>query len=464
VARGYVYKRCKAHGTTGTPARGKRPPVPACRCKSGTWTWRAAGAVNHATGRRTQPSKGGFPDKESAAAALTDYLAETDGGRRTYDRKMTVGTWMRRWLVECERRVAAGTMEQRTLNGYRGHIDEHLAPLLGGNRLRDLTREHVDAALAQLAKPVETSTTTGRGRRFTGTRTASTINSIRRTLRTCLAAAERAGRIDRNPASGKLEAIGRIGNAESPWWEPGELQAFLDHVADDELVTMWTVAAFTGLRRSELCGLAWQALDLTGPVPGLHVLQRVSAANGPHPCPRCPGAHTGRLIRPLAKSKAGVRWVPLAKPALAALERRKVALEAWKETAGEVYVDHGLVWSTQRGEPLQPNDVTKRHGELVATAGLPPITLHNMRHGAGSLMVAAGMPIELVAKVLGHASPSVTRGIYLHGLKGVLAAGVDAAADLVRAPTPAVPHAAMEATQERYTQGSGGLPPEAKPT
>jgi integrase len=55
-----------------------------------------------------------------------------------------------------------------------------------------------------------------------------------------------------------------------------------------------------------------------------------------------------------------------------------------------------------------------------------------MRHGAGSLLLAAGVPIEIVAMILGHASPNITRSVYAHVLRGPARQGMEAPAALVR--------------------------------
>jgi Phage integrase family len=57
---------------------------------------------------------------------------------------------------------------------------------------------------------------------------------------------------------------------------------------------------------------------------------------------------------------------------------------------------------------------------------------HDTRHGAASMMIAAGVPIETVSLILGHSTSSTTRQIYTHTLRGPAAAALEAAAALVR--------------------------------
>ena len=78
---------------------------------------------------------------------------------------------------------------------------------------------------------------------------------------------------------------------------------------------------------------------------------------------------------------------------------------------GPDYSDHGLVFCEVEGTPLRPSKVTEAFAGHAAACGLPPIRLHDARHGACSLLIAGGVPIEVVQMILGHSSPSVTRQV-----------------------------------------------------
>ena len=65
--------------------------------------------------------------------------------------------------------------------------------------------------------------------------------------------------------------------------------------------------------------------------------------------------------------------------------------------------------------------------EHTSQCELPQITLHDMRHGACSLILPGGVPVEVVQMILGHCSPAVTRRVYAHLLRGATAEQVEAA-------------------------------------
>jgi integrase len=81
--------------------------------------------------------------------------------------------------------------------------------------------------------------------------------------------------------------------------------------------------------------------------------------------------------------------------------------------------------------------VTKRFTELCHEAGIRKIKLHDLRHGAASLRLAAGIDIGTVSKILGHSSITITLDTYSHLLAGVGRDAAERAAALVpRAPRP----------------------------
>jgi len=94
--------------------------------------------------------------------------------------------------------------------------------------------------------------------------------------------------------------------------------------------------------------------------------------------------------------------------------------------------EEGGTSALQEGTPQRPDTVAKEFEDLAVTAGLPRLCLRDARHEACSLLLAAGVPIEIVAVILGHASPTVTRSVDAHVLRGPARQGMEAAAALVR--------------------------------
>jgi integrase len=72
------------------------------------------------------------------------------------------------------------------------------------------------------------------------------------------------------------------------------------------------------------------------------------------------------------------------------------------------------VFANATGDPLDPSDVSKRIHGLLAPIGLPKLRMHDLRHGYITLLIRQGVPILMVAKLAGHASPVMTLNTYGH--------------------------------------------------
>jgi integrase len=103
---------------------------------------------------------------------------------------------------------------------------------------------------------------------------------------------------------------------------------------------------------------------------------------------------------------------------------------------GDDYTDHDLVFAEVDGSPLRPANVTAAFERYAVACELPRTKLHSMRHGACSLMLAGGVPIEVVQMVLGHSSPAVTRSVYRHMLRKATAEQVETATQLLTRHRP----------------------------
>jgi integrase len=208
---------------------------------------------------------------------------------------------------------------------------------------------------------------------------------------------------------------------------------------DDRLSALYELATYAGLRRAELCGLRWADVDTDD--GGLTVRQTIVSVTRSQvtpeqmACPVCGAEHTGRLFK-RPKSRTGRRWVPLAAPAQAALARHREAQREEREFFGGDYDDHDLVFCRADGVPLRPDRVTAAFEDHVKACGLPVIRLHDARHGACSLLLAGGVPIEVVQMILGHASPDITRRIYEHLLRKITAEQVEKATELLTRHRP----------------------------
>ena len=168
-------------------------------------------------------------------------------------------------------------------------------------------------------------------------------------------------------------------------WTPEQTATFLHASRGHELFALYLVMALTGLR--------WCDLDLDeGLLMVSHQVQD----------------HNGRTVICPPKTQTSVRTVALPRVIVVVLrhlyERQRRRLPGGVST--------GFVFVKSRGMPFSPGYLTHTFRRLAALAGVPPIRLHDLRHGAASLMLAAGGELKVVQDTLGHDSIVLTADTY----------------------------------------------------
>lgn len=405
--KGSVYKRCKCPVERDSKGRRK-----ACRKAHGSWVFVADLGIDPATGKRRQVRKSGFRNSDEAEAALAKFVTDVDTGQVAHDAKQTVEQYLRSWL---EVKRDSGT-RPTTMRSYTQHVDSYLAPHLGRLRLGDLRAQHVEKMLRDIAVSKD-------GKALS----PATVRRVHATLRSALTSAKRKHLVAFNAAE-NLE-LPRAPRPQVRPWEAAELGVFLDHAATDRLGSLYEVMAMTGLRRGEAAGLRWDDVDLTKGV--ITVRQQIVDGVKGVPCPYCKKIH-GRTAFGAPKTASGEnRVVDLDQTTAGVLLAQQLAQGTEREQWGEAYQDHGLVFAREDGTPLSPQHISDTFKQLATAAGLRPIRLHDLRHGQASLMLAAGVPLAVVSKRLGHSTIGITADTYSHMLEGVGAQAAAAAAALV---------------------------------
>ena len=140
----------------------------------------------------------------------------------------------------------------------------------------------------------------------------------------------------------------------------------------------------------------------------------------------------GVVVEDTPKSEAGGRVIALDEGTVVALKNHRKRQLTDRMAWGEAWIESGKVFCRENGAPLHPNDVSDQfQDELLIDAGLPPIRLHDLRHGAASLMLAAGVDMKVVQETLGHSNIAITANTYTSVYPEVATAAAEATARMV---------------------------------
>jgi integrase len=228
--------------------------------------------------------------------------------------------------------------------------------------------------------------------------------------------AERKGLVQRNVA--RLASPPSPSSARSPEmrvWTPDELRAFLEFSAASPHGPLLRVAAMTGLRRAELCGLRW--IDVDFDHARLTVRQAITTVR-----------HQPSLGD--VKSTRS-RRVDLDPVTLQSLRSERARQRTRKLELGSNWPDTGLVFTMHDGSGWHPDVITRAFRRLVDQTELPRIRLHDLRHTHATHLLAAGTNVRVTSERLGHASVSFTLDVYGHVLPGQQADAAAAVSALV---------------------------------
>jgi integrase len=194
-------------------------------------------------------------------------------------------------------------------------------------------------------------------------------------------------------------------------WTPAQLADFLSAIAGHPMFATYHLMSMRGLRRGEACELTWDDLDLDEGVAYISRQLQQAADGQLRACP--------------LKTESSRRAVALDPETVIVLRAHRSRQERHFIKAG--VTPQGWVFTHDDGEPLSPSYLTHKFNDLVEETGLPPVRLHDLRHGAATLMLLAGQELKTIADQLGHSSVVLTADTYLSvavelGLKAAAAA------------------------------------------
>lgn len=188
------------------------------------------------------------------------------------------------------------------------------------------------------------------------------------------------------------------------FYSVSELETLFQAVKGDPCEFPVLMAAFYGLRRSEIMGLRWRAIDFESNLITIdHTVVQCM----------CDGT-TITVEKDRTKNQSSCRSMPLVPQYRDLLLRMKVRQECCRKLCGNCYTESEYIFVNDMGEPYQPNYVTQHFKLVLRKNHLRSIRFHDLRHTCASLLLKNGVPMKDIQEWLGHSSYNTTANIYAH--------------------------------------------------
>ena len=321
--------------------------------------------------------------KQDAQRYLTSLLKRRDDGLSAVVSRQTFGEWADEWLKNW-----ASNKGPRTRSDSEKLLDRLLRyeREFAGIRLSALSANHIQRVVNRLRE---------RGL------SARTVRMYHGLVRSCLARAERLGKVARNVAP--LVELPAQSRTERLFLTPEQAERLLQVATGNRFYAFFAVLLLTGIRPGEACALRWDDLDK-------RVLRvRRAVVWLPDKAPILAETKTRRS-----------RVITLGARILAILKGQRAQQAELRLKMGATYEDQGLIFASETGSVLHLRNIDARYFKpLLKEAGLPKIRLYDLRHTHATLLLAAGEHPKVVQERLGHATITLTLDTYSHVVPGM---------------------------------------------
>ena len=322
-----------------------------------------------------------------ALSKLSQAKRRLADGRAPADSNLTLERYLHDWL---DQSIEPSTLRPTTKASYRYMVERHIVPELGAVPLRRLRATDI----RRLLKAKKEERLSDRTRQL-----------VHATLRRALGEAERLDLVARNVATLVDAPRPRRDETKVHPLTLEQVRRLLDAAASSRLFALWLVLALMGLRKGEALALRWSDIDMT--TGTMQVRRTVSRVKG-----------QSQLDFGPTKSDYSRRASFIPPNIFAALQVHWAAQELERAGAGTNWQDHGLVFTTSTGRPIEPSGVNRLFATVTKRAGIGHERVHNLRHTAATLLRAyGGADISTTSRrILGHSSIGVTSDLYGHGV------------------------------------------------
>ena len=330
------------------------------------------------------PEKG---NKRKAEAELARLRAEFEPPKEVGDLSsdMLFADYLLEWLE-----IAKGRLAVATYSSYTAMINKPVGPYFRQRNLtlRELKARHLQMFYSEMLRKVKPNTVIHYH--------AIIHSALKYAVKTDMLVQNVADKVDR-PKKNSFQPV---------FLSAEEMQKMFEALRGTKLELPVLVAAFYGLRRGEVVGLKWDAIDFEQGTISVKRTVTSTIIDGKYQ----------EFEQQSAKTKSSLRTLPLIGSFREYFMQVKEAQELNKQVCGNCYNYEydGFVFVDELGERMRPNYLTEYFPKYIAKHGMPKMRFHDLRHSCASLLLANGVPLKQIQEWLGHSDFSTTANIYAH--------------------------------------------------
>ena len=354
-------------------------------------------------GKRKNPSKTtGLPVKGNKKKAERMLREAIENKQQELDTVMTYGEvladaqrdilftqFMKEWLA-----MMRGSVEISTYSTYARIINNEIVPYFDKNypglKLNAIMPKHIQDYYSYLMNDRNL--------------TANTAIHFHANIRKALQYAFQTNLISSNPAD-RIQRP-KIMPYSGSFYTEKEANQLLEAVKGDPIEFGVMMALYYGLRRSEVVGLKWSAIDFEQKKITINHVVLSTSVDG----------QWQLIAKDRAKNKSSRRSLPLIPLVEEYLLQMKAKQEKNRALCGSCYCGDYLeyVYLNEIGELVKPDFLTLHLGLVLKKSNLRRIRFHDLRHSCASLLLANGISMKQIQEWLGHSNYSTTANIYAH--------------------------------------------------
>lgn len=298
---------------------------------------------------------------------------------------MLFADYLEQWLDIAKTRV-----KTTTFSSYNEMTKRTIAPYFRqkGISLRDLEARHIQQFYTEKLKEVKPNSVIHYH--------AVIYSALKYAMKTDMVPQNVAMKVDRP----------RKNSFQPTFLDAEEMQKLFEAVKGSRIELPVLVAAFYGLRRGEVLGLKWDAIDFKRGTITIKRTVTQATIDG----------KTQLIEQDSAKTKSSLRTLPLVGSFREYFEKVKEAQELNKKVCGDCYnyKYDGYVFVNELGDIMKPDYLTSYFPQYLQKHGLQRMRFHDLRHSCASLLLANGVPLKQIQEWLGHSDFSTTANIYAH--------------------------------------------------